>query len=50
MRNGIRVVILSHSLWKNRFHADPQIVGKLVRLDRESWTIVGVLHIAFKKT
>ncbi|HEY6393321.1 MAG TPA: ABC transporter permease [Bryobacteraceae bacterium] len=48
MRRGVHVVILSHTLWKSRFHADPQIVGKTIRLDRDSWTIVGVLPAGFQ--
>jgi macrolide transport system ATP-binding/permease protein len=45
---GIRVVMLSDSLWATRFHADPQIVGKQIRLDRENWTVVGVLPAGFQ--
>ena len=45
---GIRVVILSHTLWATRFHADPQIVGKQIRLDRENWTVVGVMPAGFQ--
>ena len=48
MLRGVHVVILSHTLWKSRFHADPQIVGKTIRLDRDTWTIVGVLPAGFQ--
>ena len=40
--------MLSHTLWATRFHADPQIVGKQIRLDRENWTVVGVLPAGFQ--
>jgi macrolide transport system ATP-binding/permease protein len=48
MRRDVHVVILSHTLWKNRFQADPQIIGKTIRLDRDSWMIVGVLPAGFQ--
>ena len=37
------VVILSHSLWSRQFGADPGLVGRTVRLDGETYTVVGVL-------
>ncbi len=40
---GKPVVILSHALWRDRFHADSGIVGKTITLDSTSQTIVGVL-------
>ncbi|MGH9721019.1 MAG: ABC transporter permease, partial [Bryobacteraceae bacterium] len=43
-----RVVILSHRLWASRFQGDREIVGKTVRLNRESWTIVGVMPPGFQ--
>lgn len=48
MHDGVRVTILSYGLWKNRFQADPQIVGKTIRLERETWTVVGVLPVGFQ--
>lgn len=35
-------VILSYGLWKRRFGADPDIVGKTARLDGATYDIVGV--------
>ncbi|MGJ5815598.1 ADOP family duplicated permease [Paludibaculum fermentans] len=43
-----RVVILGNRLWKTRFQADPAIVGKTIRLNREAWTVVGVLPPGFQ--
>lgn len=40
--NGAKVVILSYDLWKNRFAADGQIVGKAISLDKEWYTVIGV--------
>jgi putative ABC transport system permease protein len=36
-------MILTYKLWKNRFGADREILGKQVRLDGEAYTVVGVL-------
>ncbi|HKN84773.1 MAG TPA: ABC transporter permease [Pyrinomonadaceae bacterium] len=38
-----RVVLLSYGLWQRRFGADPNVVGKPVTLNAESYTVVGVL-------
>ncbi len=38
-----KTAILSESLWRRRFAADPGIVGKTVRLGEETHTIVGVI-------
>src|SRR4051812_21819048 len=40
---GPRVVILSSGLWKRRYGADPQIVGKRIRLDGLDQTVVGIM-------
>jgi len=42
-----RVVVLSHALWKNRFGANPGIVGTSIRLNTESYTVVGVMPEGF---
>ncbi len=36
------VVVLTHSLWRDRFHADPDIIGKTITLDDAAFTVVGV--------
>jgi putative ABC transport system permease protein len=38
-----QVVVLSDGLWRTRFGADPQIVGRSVKLNEEIYTIVGVM-------
>ncbi|HEY7546141.1 MAG TPA: ABC transporter permease, partial [Blastocatellia bacterium] len=38
-----RVVILSHSLWQNRFGSDPDIIDKTITLSDKSYTVVGVM-------
>jgi len=37
------VAVIDQTLWQNRFQRDPAIVGKTVRLNRQTFTIVGVL-------
>ncbi len=37
------VVILSDDLWRERFGSDPNIIGKVIKLDLEPYTIVGVM-------
>lgn len=37
------VIVLSDAYWRSRFDADPNIVGRIVRLDSQSTEIVGVL-------
>jgi putative ABC transport system permease protein len=36
------VTVLSHSLWRDRFHADPNILGRTITLDDAPFTVVGV--------
>ena len=36
------VAMLSETLWRSRFGADPKIVGKTIRLDGEVYQVVGV--------
>jgi putative ABC transport system permease protein len=41
--NGPNVVILSYGFWQRRFGGDMQIVGRILRYNRQDVTIVGVL-------
>ena len=43
-----RVVVISHSLWMRQFSGDPEIVGKSIRLNEESFTVIGVLPADFR--
>lgn len=37
------VTVLSRATWMNRFGGDPEILGKAIRLDRQSVTVIGIL-------
>jgi putative ABC transport system permease protein len=41
-------VILSHALWERRFGSDPSVVGRTIRLDREHYTVIGVMPTSFR--
>ena len=41
------VVVLGHGLWERRFGGDSAIVGKPVRLNGESYTVIGVAPPGF---
>jgi putative ABC transport system permease protein len=38
-----QVVILSGALWQRRFSSNPKVVGTTVRLNDESYTVIGVM-------
>jgi predicted permease len=40
--SGPRVAVLSYGLWKRRFGADLQFVGRTVVLSGESYTVIGI--------
>lgn len=43
-----RVVVIAHSLWRNSFGGDPSVSGRVVSLNGEPATIVGVLPDWFR--
>ena len=42
-----REVIFSDKLWRNKFGADPAIVGKTIRLDDQNYQVIGVMPASF---
>ena len=42
-----RVLVLSHTVWKNDFATDPGIVGRALRVNAEPATVVGVMPEGF---
>ncbi|HET9033602.1 MAG TPA: ABC transporter permease [Dokdonella sp.] len=45
--NRDKVVVIANALWRNRFNSDPGIVGRDIRLDGQSYRVVGVMPEAF---
>jgi predicted permease len=42
------VVVLTHRMWTRRFAADPQVVGRTLRINGESATVIGILPASFE--
>jgi putative ABC transport system permease protein len=43
-----RVVIIAHDLWNSRYGADPNVLGKALRVNGEPATIIGVMPQAVR--
>jgi putative ABC transport system permease protein len=41
--NGPMAVLISDRFWRRRFHADPHVLGKTLRLGRSSVPVIGVM-------
>ncbi len=44
---GPTVSLISERLWRNKFHSDPNVIGKKLRYAKASETIVGVMPASF---
>src|SRR3954471_11503515 len=47
VRGGAPVAVLSYDYWRNRFGADPQIVGKTITVNNYALTVIGVSRAGF---
>jgi predicted permease len=47
---GPAVAVLSHGLWRRAFAADPAVIGRVVRLKGEPYTVIGVMPAAFQSS
>jgi macrolide transport system ATP-binding/permease protein len=47
---GSAVVVINDKLWRGVFDADPAIVGQIIRLNRTSFTVIGVAPPGFDGT
>ncbi|HNQ22624.1 MAG TPA: ABC transporter permease [Phycisphaerae bacterium] len=45
-----RTIVLSHGLWERRFGSDPDVIDRVIRLDEQDYTIIGVLDGTFPAT
>ena len=48
--NSAPYLVLSYSLWQTRFHADPNIAGRVVRVNKFAYTVLGVAPPDFRGT
>jgi predicted permease len=44
------VVVLSHNFWHERFEANPAVIGRQLKLNKMSFTIIGVTPPSFTST
>jgi predicted permease len=42
------VVVLSHEIWERRFGSDASLLGRTIRLNREPYTVIGVMPASFR--
>jgi predicted permease len=47
---GNPLVILSHSLWSRRFGSNPNVLGRTMTLNQDTYTVIGVAPPGFKGT
>lgn len=45
--SGARVAVISHGVWQSRLGGRADVIGHRLRLDEETWTIVGVMPSGF---
>src|SRR6266481_799895 len=41
-------VLISHGLWQRRFGSDPKILGRQLRIDGQSLTVIGIMRPDFR--
>jgi putative ABC transport system permease protein len=42
------LTVISYSLWLNRYHRDPHVLGSSIVLDRKTYSIIGVMPRSFE--
>jgi len=48
--NSAPYIVLSDALWRSAFNADPRVIGTTVRLNKNSFTVIGVTPAQFHGT
>jgi putative ABC transport system permease protein len=41
-REGARLVVLAHALWQRRFNGDPAVIGQVLQIGSNRYTVIGV--------
>src|ERR1700733_6508800 len=49
-KNSVPEIVLSYALWHSRFNGNPAAVGRTVKINKHSYTIVGVAPREFRGT
>jgi hypothetical protein len=44
------VVVIGYNMWKSRFHADPEMIGRTLVLNSHPFTVIGVAPAGFEST
>ncbi|HVX65578.1 MAG TPA: ABC transporter permease, partial [Bryobacteraceae bacterium] len=50
IRGAFPYAVISHRLWSRRFHGDPGVVGRVVRMNGRPLTVIGVAPPEFRGT
>jgi len=45
--NGVPVAVLSYNFWKRRFSGGPDVIGKIISIDGQPYTVIGVVQQGF---
>src|SRR5689334_21024808 len=43
LSNGTPVVVLSEKEWREAFHSDPTVIGRIIQIDDRQRTVVGIM-------
>src|SRR5579859_3347361 len=46
-QSGAQVMVIADTLYRRIFHGDPQVLGKLVKMDQREFTVIGVMPPGF---
>ncbi|MBS1812750.1 MAG: ABC transporter permease [Acidobacteria bacterium] len=46
--NGPKVAVLSDRVWRERFQADPNVIGQSITLSENNFTVIGVMSAKFE--
>ena len=46
--NGPKVAVISDRVWRERFNADPQLIGQSITLSEANYTVIGVMPAKFE--